>query len=93
MAALRILGREQTRRERCRTRGAEGDREGTAAKEQVQSFRQNIKEKMQRMVRQGLIYIQLGRTLLWAAIKRQQVEYLLGRRADRKDTWKTHKGQ
>lgn len=46
---------------------------------------------MQRMVGKG--YIQLGRKLLLAAIKREQAEYLFGRRDDRKDTWKTHKGQ
>lgn len=95
MASVRILGRDQTRRERCQTlETLESGREGICAKVQVQSFRQNTREKMQRMVRQGLIYIQLGRKLLeFGCYKRQHAEYLLGRRVDRKDPWKTRKGQ
>lgn len=39
-------------------------REGVHAKVQAQSFRQDAREKVQGMVRQGLIYNQLGRKLL-----------------------------
>lgn len=65
MASVRILGRDQTRRERCQTpETLEGAREGIHDKVHVQSFRQNTREKMQRMVRQGLICIQPARKLL-----------------------------